>query len=291
MIKNVFFALVLLLMTGVVAGCDNGHFKVDARLDGLDNQNVRVVFAGDSGLTDLWIPAHEGRLRFKGSAGRLTLLSLFSADGAQLAMLAVCNGETVEIAGDFRQPDGWTVTGSDVNERWWNFKKTHADLYSGQGTRRDEAIEDYAAQEVFDMMTPLLRRANLRLQPMLLYNRERRDFASLNADGKTLLLYLWTNRQPDRADHVRRLRDLWKNAGDSIVIADINLEADTSAWQSTLEADSARWQHYWAPGGPEDVAVKPLNIMYTPLYIVADSLGNQVYRGSDAQAAVNACRR
>ena len=330
--RIIYFIIASVLLAVGLMSCDSGHFTVEAELDGLGGKKVRIVLVSDSGLSDTWKNASDGKLQFKGESSQLTLLSLIGDDGNPLALLAVKNGDKVSIKGSLDKPDEWQVKGSDLNERWWAFRKGHADLYAQRGTQLDSAIEDYASSHkedmlsavllmcdhahlpdamqrvgklvqaldpaarperllaAFDQLSPLAQRVNTHLQPMLLYHRDSKDFSSLNTKGKVALLYFWTNRQRDRAQQVRLLRDLWKDCADSVLIADVNIEADTTMWQSTLLADSARWQHYWAPGGPEDVALKSLNITSTPLFVVADSTGKQLYRGNDAQAACQMAR-
>ena len=331
--KRIFGYILLAVSLLALAGCDGNHFKVSADLEGLNNENVRVVFVGDSGLTDVWMPAHEGKLRFKGASAERTLLTLLNKDGAVMAMLAVVNGETLQLAGDVKSPAEWQVKGSSVNERWWQFKKENAALYAAHDTRLDAAIEKYAEQHPDDELSAFLllcdygtlqqnaarvgkllskmapearpatllqaldevltvtRQAKVKLSALLLYNRAKRDFESLDLLQRVSLLYLWTNRQPDRPAHVRLLRDLWQKSEGRVHIADINTEADTTMWQSTLLADSSRWQHYWAPGGPQDMALRIVNMSSTPLYIVTDSVGNQVYRGADVRQACHAAEQ
>lgn len=329
-----FFGYILLAVSLLaLPGCDGSHFKVSADLEGLNNENVRVVFVGDSGLTDVWMPAREGKLRFKGASAERTLLTLLNKDGAVMAMMAVANGETLKLTGHVKSPSEWKVEGSEVNERWWQFKKENAALYAARDAKLDAAIERYAEQNPADELSAFLllcdygslpqnaarvgklvsklapearpatllqaldevlvttRQAKMKLSALLLYNRAKKDFVSLDLLKRVSLLYLWTNRQPDRPAHVRLLRDLWQKSGGKVHIADINTEADTTMWQSTLLADSSRWQHYWAPGGPQDMALRIVNLTSTPLYIVTDSLGNQVYRGADARQACQAAER
>lgn len=64
-------------------------------------------------------------------------------------------------------------------------------------------------------------------------------------------------------------------------IVDINIGSDSTQWRSTVAATGTTWKHYWVPGSMMNSAIMKLQVTTTPTIIVTDSLGKQLYRGSD----------
>lgn len=81
---------------------------------------------------------------------------------------------------------------------------------------------------------------------------------------------------------VKTLKRLAKaTSGADRLILDISLDADTVQWKQAIEKDSATWTQTWAPGAVAAASVAPLAIDRLPFFIVTDSAGNQLYRGSE----------
>lgn len=70
-------------------------------------------------------------------------------------------------------------------------------------------------------------------------------------------------------------------SGADRLILDVSLDADTVQWKQAIEKDSASWTQAWAPGAAAAASVAPLAIDRLPFFIVTDSAGNQLYRGSE----------
>lgn len=81
---------------------------------------------------------------------------------------------------------------------------------------------------------------------------------------------------------IKTLKRLAKaTSGADRLILDISLDADTLQWKQAIEKDSATWTQAWAPGAAAATSVEPLAIDRLPFFIVTDSAGNQLYRGSE----------
>lgn len=71
---------------------------------------------------------------------------------------------------------------------------------------------------------------------------------------------------------------------------EVAVMGDSAMWKLAIRRDSAKWMQGWVAGGVAGTAVRALQIPGVPYFIVADSLGNQVYRGYSATAAGDSVR-
>ncbi len=73
-------------------------------------------------------------------------------------------------------------------------------------------------------------------------------------------------------------------------IVDISLDFDTASWNRYVQKDNHSWMQCWAQGSVAARSIERLAIPRTPYFIVADSLGRQLYRGmslDDVKVIVN----
>lgn len=100
--------------------------------------------------------------------------------------------------------------------------------------------------------------------------------------GHRASMICFTTAESGRKDSiVKTLRRLAKaTSGTDRIILDVSLDADTARWRQAIEKDSATWTQVWAPGAAAAASVEPLAIDRLPFFIVTDSAGNQLYRGS-----------
>lgn len=90
----------------------------------------------------------------------------------------------------------------------------------------------------------------------------------------------------ERDSLVARLRE-WHSANreKKLNVVDIAFAPDTVAWKKAIKEDDAKWNQCWALGGVEAKGVDRLAIPRTPYFVVTDSTGSQVYRGSSMARA------
>lgn len=120
-------------------------------------------------------------------------------------------------------------------------------------------------------------------------------------DGEDTIVRYWPSSQSYsmlvftggyKADSLRRaLRSLVKDLPKRrFTILELNVIADSAHWVSSLSGDSAKWMQGWLPGGVGNPAVRAIHVPTVPFFIVADSLGRQVYRGRSLTAADDTVR-
>ncbi|MCM1109832.1 MAG: hypothetical protein NC336_01340 [Clostridium sp.] len=81
-----------------------------------------------------------------------------------------------------------------------------------------------------------------------------------------------------QVDSLRRLAA----AADSLRlrILEISFAQDSSRWRSEIAGDSAGWIQGWVPSGAASPVLRRLSVASQPFYILIDSTGTQIYRGS-----------
>lgn len=123
-----------------------------------------------------------------------------------------------------------------------------------------------------------------KIMPMRLYAGDD-SVVSFRPSLQTLALLCFTEQQ-GRGEIVPRLRRLTKDYPEKrLRVVDISFASDTSAWRNITRRDSASWDECWAVGSAGNKSIEYLSVPRTPYFIVADSAGMQLYRGSSIEEA------
>ncbi len=314
----------VLLVVAMMTACSGSKFKVEAEIAGLGNQNVHVVWMGDSGVVDAFIPAQEGKFAVEGSFNEPTVVSILDSHNKPLVRIVASGGDKLKVTGDFNNPHHYRCKGSDVAQEWLDFESEHAALYDmADRTQLDRAIEKYVNEHPSSLVSTLLLvidysdshkaaslldKVDMKVRSASLCESLERLKAVLNKTDNTLhsmmlcgmngdfeavvaapkgatLIYMWHDNRPERRENVKSMKALSKQWGSRLTIADVSLMPDTLGWRPVVRGDSTSWNHYWAPGSILDPAVEPLHLRDMPVAIVADSTGHIMYRGKDMTAA------
>lgn len=313
----------LVAVVTLMSSCDNSTFKISADIAGMGNQNVHIVFMGETGVVDAFIPVNDGKFKIKGNSRDLTVVGILDSQNKPLFRVAVSGGDKVEITGDINNPHHYHCKGSDVAEEWMKFESDNAQLYDmADRTLLDRAIEKYVNENPKSMVSTLLlvadysdaeaarkllEKVDVEARPeSLVMSIERMYLAedkastqlhtmmlcALGGDFEPLvpasngatLIYWWNDYTPSRRNDIKAIKDLSSQYGDRLMVADVSLVPDTMGWRPTIKADTTQWKHYWAPGSILDPSVEPLRLRHLPVCILADSAGRQIYRGNDMKA-------
>ena len=73
-----------------------------------------------------------------------------------------------------------------------------------------------------------------------------------------------------------------------MAVVDLWLDADTLMWNRAFRSDTIPWQQAWVPGSVAGSAMAPLGIPTLPYFIVTDTAGRQLWRGTSARLARSA---
>jgi thiol-disulfide isomerase/thioredoxin len=101
-------------------------------------------------------------------------------------------------------------------------------------------------------------------------------------------LLTFTNDNCGRRDSIiDKLREIAKKYPNRkrLAIVDFSLENDTFTWRRSVRADSIAWTAAWGGGSVAGAGIERLGITALPFFIVADSAGTQLYRGTSITAA------
>lgn len=325
--KHIIAILALAVLAVTLTACGGGStFKISANIDGMGNQNLHVVFLGDSGVSDAFIPSQDNTFKIQGSSTDLTIVSILDSQNKPLLRIAAQGGQSLEITGDINNPHHYKCKGSDVAQEWMEFETENASLYDMvDHTKLDQAIEKYVKENPKSVVSTLLvvadysqlttakgaallesidaearpeslvksaqqalelaGKPDTQLHTMMLYGINS-DFEPFSPNNSTAtLIYWWNNCDEARSTSIERIKQLEQQYGTRLAVADVNLSPDTAGWHATVINDATHWRHLWAPGSVLDPAIQSLRINSLPLCIVTDSVGKQIYRGDDINAA------
>lgn len=140
-----------------MSSCDNATFKVDASIEGMGNQNVHIVFLGDSGVSDAFILVTDGKFKIKGDSHQWTIVGILDSQNKPLCRFAVKGGQTVTLTGDMGKPHFYTVKGNGDAAAWMDFERENAALYDNPDRKPlDDAIAKYVKQNPGSIVSTLL---------------------------------------------------------------------------------------------------------------------------------------
>ena len=317
--------LLLLLFIAVLASCSSDSFKIEGNIENLKSGAVKVIFRGDSGVVDESVNLDKkGRFSFEGMSAQPVIVNLVDSHNEPLAAVVARNGDHIKVKGDASKPMSIKVKGTRLNEDWQLFRDEHAAFYTDPNpSRLDAAIEKYVREHPDDLLSTVLlmvdysnysdrgkvekmlkgidakarpesltesfpsdlksRRGNVlpRLMTLTLV-KHGGSFEEIKLTDHITLINMWANPQKERNTLINKLQGL----NDDIRVIDILTESDTLRWHQTISGDPARWQHYWAPGGPLEQGIQLLGITSMPWFAVTDSTGMVTYSGPDIEAAI-----
>ena len=106
--------------------------------------------------------------------------------------------------------------------------------------------------------------------------------------GNRLSLIVLSDSRDGRDSVLKAVRSIAsRRRKDRIDILDLNLDQDTMVWRRNVRNDSATWTQGWIAGGISAQAVDRLGIPRLPYFVLIDSTGVAMWRGSSASQAEN----
>lgn len=331
MIRKIHISTCLLaVLVLALCGCSKS-FKIKGNVGGIGNQNVRIVYATPTGVTERWTTAKENRFEVEGETEEPALVTLYDSRNNMLVRFWLESGDVMKVRGGKPDPYVLDVEGTDVNERWYDFVRAHVKQYSAPDPKDlNSAVEEYAKSHPDDLLstllllcdyrpaagiaqvTPLLEKLKPEAKPAPLLAACRymmEASASKPTQMQSLLLYESRGGFASFVPTAARasLLYLWTKqtstlaadaqvltaaATDGAQMADVLMDADSMSWANLRHQHFGAWSnHYWAPQGPMDASLKNLKVSVAPTVLVADSLGRVTYFGADVAQAVQALNK
>ncbi len=171
-------------------------------------------------------------------------------------------------------------------------------------TNYDAAADEAMADSLYNMIEPKARPDALvasyrqmtggldaemmsrRVLPLRLYAGEDSTvtfFPSRQSYG--LLCFMARDGRDTIVPKLRRLTEDYSQK--RLHIVDIAFASDSSAWHGMRSRGSVSWDECWAVGDVVNKSIEYLSVPRTPYFIVVDSTGMQLYRGSAFGGAEN----
>lgn len=327
--KKILYAACLLIIALLTTACGSDNFTIEGQLDDAGTQNLRFVYLSGGKISSQWIPSVGGTFTMQGNSNELTVVYVYSSRMKFLTHVAIKNGETIKLRGKIADNYNIVSEGSETDTQWNTFIRNNAAAFSKKdNTATDKAIESFVKSNPGNVVSTLLLTCDYSgnnfaallesieesakpEQLTALYTNELQNSTekeikitalSLRDDNDSLVvmdtkdkaynvLYFWYDSKDKRHDeYVSKLKSIKKDNQSKVSITDIYLNSDTSGWRKTLKKDSTEWKHYRTFAGAVDKSIESLNVKGMNFIIVADSTGNQLYRGQSAEEAAKAIK-
>ncbi len=109
---------------------------------------------------------------------------------------------------------------------------------------------------------------------------------------KAMLICFMSDDRGARDSIGRQLQRLITSyPSDKFQTLEISTASDSASWRNSINGDTAKWRKTWAPATIASSTIRKLAIPRMPYFIVADSAGQQIYRGASITAAATAVDR
>lgn len=300
----------------VIKGTMTGNRTMNLRIVYPGNDNIyNVLTAARDGKFSF-----EGAAPDDGA-----IVQILDNDFRLMANVYVQNGQELSVKVDPQSPYLTTIKGNEVSERWcaWN-KQNIKTLQSGNAVAVNALVEKYVKAHKNDILstllmvttysaavnpggaTALMASINKSVRPDVLieaWNAGNMHLSQAAIKAKVLPINYMDNKDSLRTFSTKGKRvsllafsDQFSGRRDSIIpiikkiharvnLLDMSTDPDTMSWRRGVRVDSVTWSTAWAPAALSAPGVERLGIPSIPFFIVADSLGQQVYRGKSVSHA------
>lgn len=125
-----------------------------------------------------------------------------------------------------------------------------------------------------------------KVRPINLYSKGDSLISYNPSTSSYSILCFTTSNMQSRDTIVPELRNMYRmHDKKRLAIMDVSFASDTVLWKRAIKNDSAQWSQCWALGSVQAKSIDRLAIPRVPYFIVVDSMGKQLYRGSSISLA------
>lgn len=136
------------------------------------------------------------------------------------------------------------------------------------------------------LATQLNRNAGTAVVPMTFYTRNDSTYFYTPGGHSLSLLAFLSSESAGRDTITSRMRSLRQRyTPRRCDVIEVSLAPDSASWKQSTARDTASWRQAWGPGSIAGSTLTKLSVPRYPFFIVADSTGSQIYRGSSISAA------
>lgn len=145
--RNIIFSIGLLIAMALV-GCSSDSFELKVDLENLGTQNLRIIYGSDDAIHSMWMPAVDGKFTYHGNSKDYCVVEIFNGSQQFVTAVAVRNGQSINIKGDYQKPFRITADGNDINDELFDLLNENADDFEKHNFgKTDAAIEKFATKK------------------------------------------------------------------------------------------------------------------------------------------------
>lgn len=323
--KKLSLYLSFLLALVLMACSNDTKFKIEGEVAGNRTMNLRIIYFGNDNINSVLTAARDGKFVFEGSVPKGTIVEIFDNDYRVMGRLFAENGDKLKVKIDPKSPYACEVEGNEISQRWCKWNAENATTLNSRNSAAINAlISKYVKAHKDDILSTLLLiscydaslnpaeatqlMASINKEARLLapvdawtagnahvrdvsvkakvlpirYMDDKDSIRSFSVKGKRLSLLAFSDRKSGRRDSIipaiRRMRK-------RVNLLDMSTDIDTMAWRRSAREDSVEWSTAWVAGNVAAPGVDRLGVSSIPYFIVADSTGQQIYRGRSIKRA------
>ncbi len=148
---------ITILAAMALSACKSDTFKLEAQIEGIGTQNLKVTYATEDGVVQDWATVQEDKLTYEGYAPETTVLHIAKEDGEGVLRTAVKNGDNISIHAIPGRPFDTTIEGSETSEEWNKFLiENRTEFEQSNYKAIDAAIEKFIADNPKNVLSTIL---------------------------------------------------------------------------------------------------------------------------------------
>ena len=139
------YQCVALMLFSCFAACGNDDvFTVQANIEGLGTQNVRIIYRDGDRQRSMTAMALDGKFSFTGVSKQYTIVDIFTTNRVLLGSLVAKNGDNIELTMKLNEPASFMAKGNKISEDLSNFLSQNKDIVNGHELKKINAkIAEY----------------------------------------------------------------------------------------------------------------------------------------------------
>ena len=109
----------------LLGACKNDSFSIEAKIEGLGDREVTIVYANSYGVQSQSVTSHNDVIKYEGYAPQTTVVNLVMPDGMPTIRTAAINGDNIKLKGMLGSPYPSAIKGGDTAHEWLKFISEH----------------------------------------------------------------------------------------------------------------------------------------------------------------------
>ena len=147
MAKKYFRIFAFVFTLAVLSSCGSDNFRITGDFKEFGTQNIRFLYIVDDAAKLYSMPAVDGKFDYIGSSENPAIVELYNRNMELITRVVAENGDEIEISGNAKEPCRLDVSGSSINEDWFEWQNENADiLLANNRPAIENAIEKYVAK-------------------------------------------------------------------------------------------------------------------------------------------------